>query len=392
MIVVVLASLLGTSYADGVRPATVHHICGRYIDTVPRCGHSQSHGKLRTSSKQKMLAQLLFAQSSSAAYMPSARAALRLPKVCPPCKTIMTDRTQTDGNVTSMKPQPKLARHSVKEQAFVSTLQRTRSDIWQEAKDLWRFICHPTPGPRLPGRYAGPTVLSDIFSCWKTLRRVLFWSLVLCANSALHMKLILLIDILFPTIGIAALWNGLYDIGFQVALGVFLAPTREELWFRYPLRQLPPLWLLPAAHFVGTHSTALLMLLPQFQGELAVLGLEVESDVLNDMALDGIDMVVATVLLRLFMTVVGGYMRPVRKRVRNIFLRHYRAVVYFNCVIFALAHLNNLDLSCVPNKWLLPLLVLPQLTGSFVLAWLRVRCGIGASIVAHILHNVWGYS
>lgn len=386
----VLSFLLGASCAHRVRPVAVDYSSGRHGDGVRRFEHSQSNKKIKAPSKQRMLAQLLFAQSPSAAYMPIGSAVSRLASLSEPCKTAMSDRATT-------KPECKPARHIGNQSAILSTLKHTGLEIKQEAKDLWLFISHPSPGPRLPGRLPGPTVLSDIFSFVKvkTMRRVLLWPLLLSAVDWSYLQLLLVIERLFPEMSISALLeaNRLSNIkNFPIALGVFLGPTIEEISFRYPLRQLPPLWLLPIAHYVGTHSVSLLMLLPQFRRELAVLGQRALSfdDVARHMGDTFERMLVATIALRLFMVVGGDLVRRIRERVRTIFHRHYRAVVYLNCIMFALVHLSNFDFTRCgyrPPTWVLPLLVFPQLTGGLLLAWIRVRSGIGASIVAHMFNN-----
>jgi membrane protease YdiL (CAAX protease family) len=49
-------------------------------------------------------------------------------------------------------------------------------------------------------------------------------------------------------------------------------------------------------------------------------------------------------------------------------------------------HLYNFNLHHTP-LWLLPLLVLPQWLTGLVLGWLRVKRGIGASILLHAIFN-----
>lgn len=71
-----------------------------------------------------------------------------------------------------------------------------------------------------------------------------------------------------------------------------------------------------------------------------------------------------------------------RKRYR----RHFGWVIHLSCLAFAAVHLGNFSYDQTP-VWLLPFLVLPQWITGLVLAWLRVRRGIGAAIALHAIFN-----
>lgn len=73
------------------------------------------------------------------------------------------------------------------------------------------------------------------------------------------------------------------------------------------------------------------------------------------------------------------------RRLRR-YRRHFPVYLHLSVLAFALMHLSNYQSAHAP-WWMLPLVVLPQWFTGMVLAWTRVRHGIGAAIVLHAGFN-----
>jgi len=135
------------------------------------------------------------------------------------------------------------------------------------------------------------------------------------------------------------------------------APVVEELLFRYGLRRpAQALWVVP---------TTLLVLFYGMHWPSAAL--------------------LAT-LIGLLVWQARQHAKPLSWAWRKAYARAFPWVFYAASTAFALLHLWNFQLHQTP-LWLLPLLVLPQWCTGLVLGWLRVRRGIGASIMLHALFN-----
>jgi hypothetical protein len=66
--------------------------------------------------------------------------------------------------------------------------------------------------------------------------------------------------------------------------------------------------------------------------------------------------------------------------------RAFPVLFHAAALAFAAVHLYNFRMTSM-NLVLLPLLVLPQWVTGLVLGWMRVRRGIGASIMLHAMFN-----
>lgn len=218
-----------------------------------------------------------------------------------------------------------------------------------EFSDFLRFVRRPRLAPRLP-RLAMPALAADWVGSLN-LPRILRWVALLWAINLL---------VLGPLAAGAAFFSGAGHRFNPADLPWFLAlvwaPVVEELMFRYGMRRPgAALWLLPAFILV-VHS-----------GSTLAVGL------------------VLAVSLAL---VASGRLPGVRwsfrlnRRYRDLFPWVFHALT----VAFAVLHLLNFQLGSAP-WWLLPVMVLPQWVTGLVLGWLRVRGGIGASILAHSIFN-----
>ena len=86
--------------------------------------------------------------------------------------------------------------------------------------------------------------------------------------------------------------------------------------------------------------------------------------------------------------VVGYLAWPFYGRATAAFIeRHFRGLVWFSALVFGLAHLSNYQSDALSPWWIHPLFVLPQMGLGLLLAWVRTRYGLPASIVLHFLFD-----
>lgn len=222
-----------------------------------------------------------------------------------------------------------------------------------ELQDFLGFLRCPRLGPRPPGRRAGDGWRLDWFAPlpWK---RLLQWALALWA-----LNLLALGPLALSAASAAGAQHrlDLHNIPWLHAL--LWAPLVEELVFRYGLRQpAKAFWLLPFA------IPAMLMGPQWYAMKLLAAG------VLLCWWLHGRR---------------SAVWRPSwRWHVR--YRRCFPFVMHLACLAFAAVHLKNFSMQSAP-LWLLPLMVAPQWLTGLVLAWLRVRRGIGAAIALHAIFN-----
>lgn len=221
--------------------------------------------------------------------------------------------------------------------------------------DFLRFVLRPSLAPRLSYRSACRRTCSDWLSGIK-LGRLIKWALFLWTVNLV---------VLGPIAVSAATAGGAQhrlDISaipwFQALLW---APIIEEMVFRYGLRRyIQALWLLPVAlviMFSGPTTTAQLSLV--------------------------------AILLFCWWPSVRGEPRVIKSTFwayGRLYSKWFPYVFHISCLAFAAVHLYNFNLKDAPLA-LLPLLVLPQWLTGMVLAWMRVRYGIGLSIALHALFN-----
>jgi len=219
----------------------------------------------------------------------------------------------------------------------------------EEWRDFLRFLRQPVLAPRLPGARLGSSDRAD----WRagvSWSRLLQWALLLWGGNILFLG---------PLAAIAAYAGGaqhrllnMTSIPWLHAL--LWAPILEELLFRYGLRRpAQALWVIPAA---------VLALMLGMQWSIGLL------------------------LLVLLCSLLQGRRWVMPWSWRKAWRHAFGWVFYGASALFALLHLLNFTLYQTP-LWLLPLLVLPQWCTGLVLGWLRVRHGIGASVVLHALFN-----
>lgn len=243
------------------------------------------------------------------------------------------------------------------------TTHKTR--FRRELVDFLRFVWRPTPGARLPGRHARQGVLEDFFPKL-SFGRILQWALLLWVINLF----------IFGPLAVGAAEAGgaqhrlnLHSLPWLQAL--IWAPIVEELTFRFCLRRAAMLWW-----FVPLMAVILVMGAGLGSGVLLAIALWL-CWVPMWTAVSG----TSTVDLRRF---APAYRLSWAQRVRV--RRLYPWLYHLSAIAFAAVHLYNFRLHEMP--WtLMPLLVLPQWVTGLVLGWIRVRRGIGASMLLHGMFN-----
>lgn len=231
----------------------------------------------------------------------------------------------------------------------------SRMKFGGELRDLFSFIRRPSVTPRFPGRRAEDGFWQD----WcppVRLARLLQWAVVLWTLNLLFLGPI---AVMAAGLGGATHRLNLQNIPWLTAL--LWAPFVEELVFRYGLRRLKHLWILIPLSIVALVSG------PTWMGGWAVAAW---------VAVCWLPYGMRSTLAR----------RPLPWRWRRAYLHRFPWAFHLSSLAFSAVHLYNFNLAQTPI-WLLPLLVLPQWVTGMVLGWIRVRQGIGASILLHAIFN-----
>lgn len=224
-----------------------------------------------------------------------------------------------------------------------------------ELRDFFVFLRRPAAGPRLPGQASGDGIWRDWFPSLN-LKRLTQWALLMWAINLLFFGPI---AVMAAGMGGATHRLNLDNIPWMTAL--LWAPITEELVFRYGLRRLKGLIvLLPLALAAMLHG-------PGLPGGLYLAAFLMLAWAPHGMAW-------------------RGARRPLPWAWRRRYMHRFPWAFHLSSLVFSGVHLYNFNLGQTP-WWLLPLLVLPQWVTGMVLGWLRVRRGIGASILLHAVFN-----
>lgn len=224
-----------------------------------------------------------------------------------------------------------------------------------ELRDFLSFIRHPRLGPRPVGRGLGDGYWCDWFPHLR-VRRLVQWALLMWAVNLLFLGPI---AVMAAGLGGATHRLDLENIPWMTAL--LWAPITEELVFRWGLRRVKHLWwLLPLA-------VAAMLSGPTFTGGLML----------------------AAFLMLAWVPYAAAWpnaRQALAWKWRRLHVNWFPWLFHASSLVFSGVHLYNFNLGQTPI-WLLPLLVLPQWTTGMLLGWLRVRRGIGASILLHAIFN-----
>lgn len=242
-----------------------------------------------------------------------------------------------------------------------------------ELKDFFAFLRRPTLSRRHVIRRTGNAVQVDWFVA-ATFKRLLCWAVCLWAiNMALFGPLAASVA------GATGAQHRLDITNLPWLQALIWAPIVEELVFRYGLRRpLQFVWLGPivvTCLFSGPvwYSIALVALLVLLLMQPAWSNVSLRASATTATG------------WRLWMQRLSGK-QPMPMKFARWYVRYFGWVMYLATIAFACLHLYNFNFGNGP--WLLlPLLVLPQLVTGLVLAWLRVRRGIAASMALHAIFN-----
>ena len=234
--------------------------------------------------------------------------------------------------------------------ATIPRWQKRRRSALREPLDFLAFVARPTlrRGHGRRGHAGG--VAADWLSGLRPGRLLMWWLILWTIN------LTVLGPLAVDVANDAGVERARTILPSQWPYVVLWAPLIEEMLFRLWLRRPPgwPLYLLLAAcGFLAGPS-------PWLAGTVAA--------------------VIGWKLVRR----APAPARPWRSLRR--YRRRFPLYLHLSVVAFALMHLGNYSSAAAP-WWLLPLVVLPQWFTGMVLAWTRVRHGIGAAIVLHAGFN-----
>lgn len=224
-----------------------------------------------------------------------------------------------------------------------------------ELRDFIRFVLRPRFTPRLPGRHAANGWWEDWFP-GVSVGRLIKWACFLWA-----INIVFLGPIAVTAAGAGGATHRLDINNIPWLQALLWAPVVEELVFRYGLRRIAQAWwLVPAA--VGA-----MLMGPKWSAILLVTG-------------------IFTVCWLPYLMNAPYTRRSLAWRHRLTYRRFFPWVFHLASLAFAAVHLYNFNLHQTP-LWLMPLLVLPQWLTGLVLGWLRVKRGIGASVLLHAIFN-----
>lgn len=233
----------------------------------------------------------------------------------------------------------------------------------QELQDFWWFLRQPRLAPRFAQQDLGHGWVTD----WTNglgVKRLLQWAAFLWLIN---------ITVFGPLAAMVATSAGAeHKLDFSRIpwkQAVLWAPLIEEMVFRYVLRRPSQFfWLIPVT---------LWCLLSGPQTVTVTVALTV-------------------VVLLIWRPATAGSQPALWRQIGlgaqwpwrwyRWYCRHFAWFFYGSTVLFAALHLYNFKFDQI-ELYTLPLLILPQFVTGLVLAWLRVRRGIGASIILHALFN-----
>lgn len=225
-----------------------------------------------------------------------------------------------------------------------------------EFRDFISFVRRPGFAPRLPGRHGACNSWQADWFPALSLRGLLKWALFLWLAN-----IVFLGPIALAAAGAGGAEHRLDFSKIPWMQALIWAPIVEELVFRYGLRRVgQALWVVPAA--------AIALFSGPSWGAIAL---------------------VALVVLSCWWVGAhnaGRFSAMLSWPLRQAYRARFFWVFHASCLLFAGMHLHNFALNATPI-WLMPLLVLPQWLTGMVLGWLRVRRGIGASMLMHGLFN-----
>lgn len=218
-----------------------------------------------------------------------------------------------------------------------------------------RFVRRPHLTPRVVGRGGGSGWWRDWYPN-VSFGRMLAWVALLW-----FVNLFVLAPLALSAAESSGAQHRMDPDNIPWLMAVLWAPLAEEMLFRYSLRYPRAiLWVIPVMAMVVFSGPSWLSI-AAFLLVLALLtALKMRGLASNDEALSW--------------------------RLRRLYVQWFPWVFHLSVLTFAFVHLNNFKLNGTP-WWMFPVMVLPQWMTGLVLAWMRVRSGIGTSMLMHMMFN-----
>ena len=95
----------------------------------------------------------------------------------------------------------------------------------------------------------------------------------------------------------------------------------------------------------------------------------------------------AVVLIALSVLILVATLMGYDANIKQMVAHHFGFYFYGSTILFALVHITNFTPLSTPTLLFTPLLVLPQFIVGTMLGYIRVRYGIGYSILFHVVVN-----
>lgn len=67
--------------------------------------------------------------------------------------------------------------------------------------------------------------------------------------------------------------------------------------------------------------------------------------------------------------------------------KFFKYLFYGQAILFGMAHMSNFNFAEMENVYIVPLLVIPQLTLGFILGYSRIKYGFWSNTYLHMIHN-----
>lgn len=168
-------------------------------------------------------------------------------------------------------------------------------------------------------------------------------------------------------------------VWFFMLLALLWAPISEELCFRLPLRRASLNLAVSASFFLLFFFSAMFEFSPVLSGFVKK---QLENLSFISLIFFFLAYLVSSIY---FFKIIFKKFFPAEKQ-ENFYRKNFSYIFYFSIFIFGAVHIMNFN--NLASFWYISfVLFLPQLSASFILAYVRMRYGIIFSIILHFLYN-----